>query len=42
MGHETGFIDVFFANRSRSDLMRSIKRQFDPNGLLNMGKMVPD
>ena len=24
------------------DLMRSIKRQFDPNGILNMGKMLPD
>jgi D-lactate dehydrogenase len=24
------------------DLMRSIKRQFDPNGILNRGKMLPD
>ena len=24
------------------DLMRAIKRQFDPNGILNMGKMLPD
>ncbi|MDD5033211.1 MAG: FAD-linked oxidase C-terminal domain-containing protein [Methylococcaceae bacterium] len=23
------------------DLMRAIKRQFDPNGILNMGKMLP-
>ncbi len=24
------------------DLMRAIKRQFDPNGILNRGKMLPD
>ena len=24
------------------DLMRAIKRQFDPNGILNKGKMLPD
>jgi glycolate oxidase len=36
---QKGFMDVVF-NESGLHLMRSIKRAFDPNNILNPGKIV--